>query len=114
MRSARPLTGMSSICRMPEPKSIAPAGTLSLNSSGWRSRSRTVIRMAIGFSPSKAVIHADVWLQGRSQRLGIDGKLVKVGGFVCQAAKSAPHPKTGKYRVVQAKVKGELGQQLTG
>src|ERR1700722_13346079 len=91
---------------------MAPAGTLSLNSSGWRSRSRTVIRMAIGLAPSKAVIHADVWLQGGSQRLGVDGKLVKIGGFVFQSAKSATHPKAGKYRVVQPEVKGELGQQL--
>ena len=61
---------------------MAPAGIVSLNSIGSRSRSSTVISMAIAFSGSKAVIHPDVWFQGRSQRLGIDRELVKIRRLV--------------------------------
>src|SRR5271154_953638 len=93
---------------------MAPAGIVSLNSSGSRSRSSTVISMAIEFSGSKAVIDSDVWFQSRSQLFGIDRKLVKIRRFVFQAAKPAPHSQARKDRVVQAEVKGELRHQLRG
>src|SRR5258707_10212279 len=91
---------------------MAPAGIVSLNSSGSRSRSSTVISMAIASSGSKTVIDTNVWFEGSSQRLGVNRELVKIRCFVLQATKSAPYPESLEQRVVEAQAIGELGQQL--